>query len=326
MDPVSDVLSDLRADRVVTGRFSLAAPWAFRKSAVTGAPFRICVGNPFFIVLQGMKPVRVEPDDFILLPHGHEHVMCSSLEVAPISFDTLMSNNGIQPRFDMPLSFSISGPGVISELYTGIIVFRDLERNPFLSMLPPLIHIRAGDTAIAPWLLNTLTSFIQESMAAQPGWSIAAARLADILFVHLLRAQLLNAGRSNKGWLRGMADWQIGKAMAMIHRDPRREWDVASLATEAGMSRSRFSARFVQLVGETPIAHLTAYRMYLAAGQLMLGKRRLVEVAESVGYSSDKAFNRAFRRWSGLPPRTYARSAPDLFDLERREVSQSRNA
>lgn len=318
MDLLSDVLSDLRADTVVTGRFSLAAPWAFNKPAVAGAPFRTCSGNPFYIVVKGMQPVRVEPGDFVLLPHGHEHVMCSALDEVPVPFDELMASQGIEPRFDTPLAFSAGGEGALSELYTGIVVFRESMRNPFLGMLPPLIHIRSGDAAIAPWLANTLTSFIQESMAAQPGWAMAAARLADVLFIHLLRAHLSSSTGGHTGWLRGMADPQIGQAMALIHRTPAKAWTVANLATAAGLSRSGFSVRFLELVGETPIAHLTAYRMYLAAGELTRGRSRLIEVAERVGYTSEKAFARAFRRWAGMPPRAYVMSAPDPLDLERR--------
>ncbi|MFP3553286.1 AraC family transcriptional regulator [Paraburkholderia sp. SIMBA_049] len=319
-DLLSDILADLRADAVVTGRFTLSAPWAIRKPAVSGAPFRICSGTPFYLSVAGEPPVYVEPGDFVLLPHGHEHVMASSLEEQPVPFDSLMADKGIQPRFDTPLEFTAGGGGETSDLYTGIVVYRDIMRSPLFSVLPPLIHVRANDAAVAPWLASTLQTFIQESMTCQPGWAIAAARLADVLFVQLLRAHLQSTA-NHTGWLRGLADPQIGRAMALIHRDPRREWSVASLAAAAGMSRSRFSARFVELVGDTPIGHLTSYRMYLASGELTNGKRKLIEIAERVGYSSEKAFSRAFHRWSGMAPRRYARSPQDLHDLSKSTVN-----
>jgi AraC-like DNA-binding protein len=246
--------------------------------------------------------------------------MASSLEEQPVPFDSLMADKGIQPRFDTPLEFTAGGGGETSDLYTGIVVYRDIMRSPLFSVLPPLIHVRANDPAVAPWLASTLQTFIQESMTCQPGWAIAAARLADVLFVQLLRAHLQSTA-NHTGWLRGLADPQIGRAMALIHRDPRREWSVASLATAAGMSRSRFSARFAELVGDTPIGHLTAYRMYLASGELTNGKRKLIEIAERVGYSSEKAFSRAFHRWSGMAPRRYARSPHDLHDLSKSTVN-----
>jgi AraC-like DNA-binding protein len=317
-DLLSDILADLRADAVVTGRFTLSAPWAILKPAVSGAPFRVGSGSPYYLCVAGEPPVYVEPGDFVLLPHGHEHVMASSLDVHPVAFDSLMAEKGIHPRFDTPLEFAAGGGGETSDLYTGIVEYRDNIRGPLFSVLPPLIHVRANDQAVAPWLASTLQSFIQESMTCQPGWAIAAARLADVLFVQLLRAHLQFTANQT-GWLRGLADPQIGRALALIRHDPRRAWSVASMATAAGMSRSRFSARFVELVGDTPMEHLTAYRMYLASGELTNGKRKLIEIAERVGYSSEKAFSRAFHRWSGMAPRRYARNPHEIQNVTQAE-------
>ncbi|MGY6119561.1 AraC family transcriptional regulator [Paraburkholderia strydomiana] len=315
MDLLSKALSDLRSDIVVTGRFTLSAPWAFVKPAVPGVPFRMCTGNPFYLVVEGMHPVFVQEGDFVLLPHGHQHTLCSSLDVPAIPLSTLLRENNVHPRVNTPLTVRVSGNGPVSDIYTSIVGFRETRRNPFLSVLPPLIHIPSGDPAVPLWLKTTLTSFIEESMSCQPGWAMAASRLADVLFVHLLRAYLTNTAARDAGWLRAMTDTHLVKAMALIHRQPSRPWTVDDLATEAGMSRSRFSARFLELVGETPIAHLTAYRMYLAAGQLMHGKARLIEVAHNVGYTSEKAFTRAFRRWAGMPPTKYGKAATDMRDL-----------
>lgn len=312
MDELSEALSDLRADTVVPGRFLLSAPWAFTKQSVTGVPFRMCSGSPFYVVIAGMRPVLVQPGDFVLIPGGNEHVLCSSPDVTPIPMADLISQDGVKARLNTPLTFKAGGDGPVTEMYTAIIGFRESRRNPFLSVLPPLIHIDANDRAVPPWLTTTVQAFIQESMNCDLGWAIAAARLADVLFVHLLRAFISHANQSNLGWLRAMNDPHLAKAMALIHRDPSRAWTVDDLASAAGMSRSRFSARFLEVVGETPIAHLTAYRMFLAAGQLMNREVSLSEVAQSVGYSSDKAFTRAFRRWSGMPPKAYGRATPQV--------------
>jgi len=309
-DLLSAALADLRADAVVTGHFSLAAPWAFVKPAVEGAAFRTAFGGPYYIVVEGMEPLRVEAGDFVLLPHGHKHVLASAPGVAPEPFDDLVARQGIRPSFDTPLRLTAGGGGEVCDLYTGIVFYREAVRNPLFSVLPPLIHVRANDSAVGPWLADTLMAFIRESMACQPGWAVAAARLADVLFVQLLRAHLASA-ISHTGWLRGLMDPQIGRAIAQLHRHPERDWTVESLAATAGMSRSRFSARFVELVEETPIGHLTAYRMYVASGALRDSRRRLIEIATSVGYASEKAFIRAFRRWSGMAPKQYARSMRD---------------
>ncbi|MBN3857052.1 AraC family transcriptional regulator [Paraburkholderia sp. Ac-20340] len=315
MDLLSAALADLRADAVVTGHFSLSAPWAIAKPAVEGAAFRTGFGGPFYIAVEDMEPLRVEVGDFVLLPHGHAHVLASAPGVEPVPFDDLVAGEGISPRFDTPLRLTVGGgAAAANELYTGIIFYREPMRNPLFSVLPPLIHVRANDPAVGPWLADTLMAFIRESMACQPGWAVAAARLADVLFVQLLRAHLSSA-ISHTGWLRGLMDPQIGRAIAQLHRYPEREWTVESLAATAGMSRSRFSARFVELVEETPIGHLTAYRMYVASGALRDSRRRLIEIATSVGYASEKAFIRAFRRWSGMAPKQYARSLKDVYKV-----------
>lgn len=310
-DLLSGALADLRADAVVTGHFSLTAPWAFDKPAVEGAVFRTGFGEPYIISVEGMAPLRVEPGDFVLLPHGHAHVLASAAGVAPERFDDLVARAGIRPSFDTPLRLNAGGGGAVCDLYTGIAFYREAVRNPLFSVLPPLIHVRKHDAAVGSWLADTLMSFIRESMACQPGWAVAAARLADVLLVQLLRAHLASA-ISHTGWLRGLMDPQIGRAIAQLHRHPERDWTVESLAATAGMSRSRFSARFVELVEETPIGHLTAYRMYVASGALRDSRRRLIEIATSVGYASEKAFIRAFRRWSGMAPKQYARSLRDV--------------
>ncbi|BDD92613.1 cupin [Pandoraea sp. NE5] len=307
MDPLSDVLNDLRADAVVTGRFTFGAPWSLRKPAMDGAPFRTATGEPFYLVVAGMAPVRVEPGDCVLLPHGHEHVMCSSLDEPPVVFEQLMTAQGIAPRLDTPLAFRAGGTGPVSDLYTGVVMFRERVRNPLLASLPPLIHIRAGDPAVPARLTTTLAGFIEESMQCGAGWRVAVARLADVLFIQILRAYLGASGGATTHWLRGMTDPQLGRAIASMHDAPQRPWTVEQLADIAGMSRSKFCLRFRELVGESPMSYLTTHRMYLAAERLAGAGVRIADVADAVGYASEKAFTRAFRRCYGLPPREYLR-------------------
>ncbi|VVE52870.1 AraC family transcriptional regulator [Pandoraea iniqua] len=307
-DVLSDVLSDVRADAVVTGRFTFGAPWSLRKPALDGVPFRTALGAPFYLVVAGMPPVRVEPGDCVLLPHGHEHVMCSSLDETPVVFEQMMSAQGIAPRLDTPLAFRAGGTGAVSELYTGVVMFRERVRNPLLASLPPVIHIRAGDPAVPALLTTTLAGFIEESMQRGAGWRVAVARLADVLFVQILRAYLASSGGTSTHWLRGMTDPQMGRVIASMHEAPSRAWTVEQLAGIAGMSRSRFCLRFRELVGESPMSYLTAHRMYMAAERLAGAGARVADVADAVGYGSEKAFTRAFRRCYGLPPREYLRS------------------
>ena len=322
MDTLSEILSSLRSEGIITGRFTLGAPWGFVKNAVDGVPFRIATQNPFWIKVRDADPVLVEPGDLVLLPHGDLHQMSSQPDHertggAPLQpFDQILVEMGLSPLPNRPLAFCAGGDGPPCDLYTGIILYRDHRRNSLLNMLPPLIHIRAAD--MTPWLVSTMKCFIEESMGCKPGWSYAAACLADLLFVHVLRIYLnANSDDQAAGWLRGLRDPQIGRALMMMHKEPQREWRIDTLALAVGMSRSRFTARFQQLVGESAISYLTAHRMVLAAEHLALGKCRISEIAGKVGYVSEKSFTRAFRRWSGMPPRTYLNVPSTALPLAR---------
>jgi transcriptional regulator GlxA family with amidase domain len=144
-------------------------------------------------------------------------------------------------------------------------------------------------------------------MALRPGWRLSAARTGELLLVNLLRARLAAQPLVGEGWLRGISDPAIARAIMAMHRAPERDWDLAALAREAGLSRTRFSERFRELVGATPIGYLTAHRMALAAEALESGALPLARIAERAGYDSTKVFARAFRRWSGAAPSLWAR-------------------
>lgn len=268
MDQLSEVLADVHANAVVTGHFTLHAPWAFDKPAVQGIPFRICRGAPCWLHVDDEPPVLMREGDVVLLPHGSPHRLSSAPEVPPVPFDTLLAERGIVPRSDTPLELDVAGAGPACELHTAIVGFPSGHRHPLFAILPAVIHIRHDDPAVAPWLKSTLQTFIEESMACQPGWMIAAARLSDVLCVQIVRAYLLQSEGVGPHWLKGLLDRQIGRAVLAVHRAPGDDWDVAALSARAGMSRSRFVARFTTLVGRPPMAHVTDVRMHLAAAKL----------------------------------------------------------
>ncbi|MES2259871.1 MAG: AraC family transcriptional regulator [Pseudomonadota bacterium] len=321
MNVLSEILEGLRAEGIVTGRFTLSAPWGFAKDAVNGANFRIAGGNGYWIAVKGGVPLRVEPGDLVFLPHGDRHAMMSSLDVPLIPFDDMVTASGVEPDIARPLAFSAGGGGAETDLYTGIVLFHERRRNPTLAMLPQLIHIRAAEINESSWFASTLKCFVEESMACQPGWNFAAARLADLLLLHVLRIYLRTNSGASPGWLRGLHDPHIGNALRLMHTEPQLPWTVTTLASAIAMSRSRFDTRFRELVGQSPIAYLTVRRMCLASEYLVGGKCRIADVADKVGYASEKSFTRAFRRWAGVPPRTYLKScAPTSARLDPAQV------
>ena len=148
-------------------------------------------------------------------------------------------------------------------------------------------------------------AMVEESLLRQPGWRLVASRFGELLLIQLLRGYLARQMVHGDGWVRGLADAQIARAMAAMHGDPGKAWTVQGLAGQAAMSRSRFAERFKSLVGQPPMAYLSEHRMAYAAQQLEVGHASLAEIAELTGYESERVFARAFKRWGGLAPRAY---------------------
>ncbi|MGS0891250.1 AraC family transcriptional regulator [Burkholderia stagnalis] len=305
MDQLSQFLSDFHANAVVTGHFTLHEPWSIDKEAVHGVPFRLCRGAPYYLEAEGFEPVRIEPGDVVLLPHGTRHRMCSDLDCPSKPFFSLVTERGIVPRYDTPLEFESEGAGPVCELHTAIVGFPDGQRHPLFSILPPVIHIRDSDPAISSWLKLTLRAFIEESMACQPGWSIAATRLSDVLFIQMIRAHIQAHMGTGANWVAGLFDPQIGKPLLAVLREPGANWSLEKLASLAAMSRSRFASRFTTIVGVAPMTHVTEVRMNAAAKALTTSGARISQIATQVGYESEKAFTRAFKRWAGVAPSIY---------------------
>jgi transcriptional regulator GlxA family with amidase domain len=178
--------------------------------------------------------------------------------------------------------------------------------------LPSVLHVRPGaateDGPLGPWLDTFLAATSCEAASARPGANFVLARLTDVLFVHAVRAYLAGAQAPGAGWLGALTDPAVGRALALLHRDPARAWTVEGLAREVAMSRSRFAARFTALVGRPPLDYLAEWRMQRARGLLRAGGVSVGEVAGRLGYRSGAAFSHAFRRRLGVPPGAYRRA------------------
>jgi AraC-like DNA-binding protein len=176
-----------------------------------------------------------------------------------------------------------------------------MARN-LVGILPPLLDIEAADEPRASWMRDIFRLMAAEARAFQPGGEAVITRLADVLVIQALRAWIETAPAARTGWLGALQDPQIGRALSLIHRDPARPWTVASLARELAMSRSAFAARFTQLVDEPAMGYLTRWRMQLAQHALQTEGATAAELATRLGYQSEAAFARAFKRVMGLPP------------------------
>ncbi|MEF7617529.1 AraC family transcriptional regulator [Aquincola sp. MAHUQ-54] len=307
MDVLSEVLSICRSEGAVTARFELSAPWALRSEGVSGAMIRMARGAPFWITLAGARPVRAEPGDLLMLPLGAAHTIASAPGVSPVPFATMIARHAVGPLDENPLVFAHGGGGAATDMFSALVWFSAYCRHAVFGLLPPLVHIRASALPIAGSLASTMEALVTETLDRRPGWRASAARMGELLLINLLREHLGKAAGTGEGWLRGLGDPAIARAIMAIHRAPQQGWTVESLAAQAGMSRSRFSERFRTLMGATPIGYLTAHRMALAAQRLEAGVLPVSRIAEEAGYESDKVFARAFRRWSGLTPAAWTR-------------------
>ena len=181
-----------------------------------------------------------------------------------------------------------------------------------INALPEFIYLSSRDVETRRWLqplMNLITEEVQMAATAAPGFSAITKRLAELLFLRIIQVHWVQNPTETSGWLRGLSDARIAKVLQAVHGEPQRPWTLALLADEAGMSRSALAERFAQLIGEPPIQYLTRWRMHLAALKFAAGEKRTALVAESVGYQSEIAFAKTFKRFIGVSPTAYRRAA-----------------
>ncbi|MBI2726534.1 MAG: AraC family transcriptional regulator [Polaromonas sp.] len=317
MDPLSAILDSMHASAALALCFRLSAPFAIGKTDVKGIPFRVAEGQPYWLKVADGEWLRIEPGDLVLLPHGDRHVMASDRSAPVVSIGQGFSRLGLQEwvspsqeKLDVR-TMTFGGEGEVTTIVGGILVFRDFDRSPFLAGLPAVIHISATARPMLANLGAALKTLLDEAKEAAPGWNIAICRLAEVIFVQALRAHFSGQCQLARGWYDALRDPKIGKALLVIHRDLSVDWTVESLATAIGMSRSRFAARFAELIGQSPMAYQTEVRLSRAAEFLARGDMVSV-VAANTGYASEKAFSRAFRNWAGDSPGRYRRANAEM--------------
>jgi len=306
-DVLSQVLASCRSERAATARFTLAAPWALNSLGVEGLLIRLARGAPYWIGLEGAKPQRVDPGDIVVLPNGGAHTVASAPDVAPQPFAPLIASHQVGRHGDHPLAFSIEGGGLVTELFSLHLWMPALGEAALIAALPGLIVLREEEVAGTAALTKAAESLIDETFAQQPGWQLVAARIADLLLVHVLRRYLVDARGAPTGWLRALQDPALARVLQQLHADPARAWTVEHMARVGLVSRTVFTERFRRCLGVTPMDYLGALRMALAADRLCNSRQSVAQVAATVGYDSDKAFSRAFRRWAGETPAAYVR-------------------
>jgi AraC-like DNA-binding protein len=255
-------------------------------------------GNCCLSVKGIREPIPLTDGDCFLLPWGTWIIMRDSPRTRPRSTfreiaATAKSNVA-----------HYGGGGAPTTIVCGSFSFDRASLKPITQLLPSFILIKA-DQARTLALQTTMQALASEMAEQVPGSEVVATRLAEALFIQVLRAHIASGPKRNKGWLRAVFDPQIGTALSAIHDRVNAPWTVESLAEAAGMSRSAFAARFKELLGQTPLEYVTEWRMQKAMQLLQQRDKKLIDVARSVGYESDAAFSKAFKRVVGANPGEY---------------------
>jgi len=302
MDVLTDVLETLRVRAACSGRIEASAPWGLEVPPSEFAWFHVMLEGRALLRVEGQEPIELFAGDLVALPHGGGHSLIDAEGAPARSMDALMA--GSCPRGPV----RVGGEGASATVWGGRIEFEDRRSNPLLAVLPRVITLRGELARQVRWLEPTLAMLACESASERPGAQTVVSRLADVIFIQIVRGYLATLGREGTGWLASLADSQVGGALALVHQNPERNWTVQELAQRVAMSRSAFAARFTRLMGEPPLHYVTRWRMQKAASLLRDGQASIAQVAESVGYDSEAAFSKAFKRALGTAPGAYRRS------------------
>lgn len=309
MDALSTALAELRLESSLYCRIEAAGPWGVRYDPMPMTGFHVVLRGRAVLDHDGTAtPLSV--GDCVVVPHGAGHVVRAVATPAGSrhvrGMPQLMAS---RPPADDRGVLRLGAPAAPTTTYLcGVFRFALHADNPLLAALPPLLLAR-GDEGLLGWIESELAPAAREAGEGRAGADLVLSRLSDVLLVRVLRAHLSALPVAEASWLSALRDGAIAKAMAAIHREPERPWTVEALGAVAGMSRSRFSARFTELVGRPPLTYLTDWRMWRARALLREGRLPLAEVARALGYQSEAAFSVAFARTVGMPPGRYRRAA-----------------
>jgi AraC family transcriptional regulator, alkane utilization regulator len=313
-DLLSDVLQRIHLASAVFLRGEFAAPWAFASTdaatlcqiiqpgARTLVLFHVAVEGSFRIELMSGECAIAQAGDAVVLPYCDMHTMGYPEGTQPVSIATLLPP---PPWQEMPV-VRIDGGGGATRIMCGYLHCDDLLFNPLLRALPRLIHVRPSSPQAAQWREASLRYVVEQLTQSGPRAAELLARLPELVLMDCLRQYARELPPGQAGWLGALRDPVIGRALTHLHARPANPWTVSKLAQRAAVSRSVLADRFVQILGVSPMRYLAQWRMQLAANLLRDQQRLgLADVAERVGYESEAAFSRAFKRHLGVAPASW---------------------
>ncbi|MEJ2692307.1 MAG: AraC family transcriptional regulator [Candidatus Thiodiazotropha sp.] len=292
-DPLGETLHMLRLTGTLYCRGEFSAPFSVEIPKLEGMmTFLVVTSGRCWLQIRGSEPLRLEQGSLTLIPHAVPHIISSDPLLPPEALFDLPIEK-ISERYE---SLRYGGGGALTRTMYGVVRFDCVAAQHLIRLLPQTIRIDGwGDEADA-WLHSTLRFISSEAAALRPGGETVITRLADVVVIQAIRSWLERSPEADQGWLAALRDKQIGRALALIHRAPERNWSVPALSREVAMSRSAFSARFTEMVGMSPGRYLTEWRMQTARMRLLDSSDPLSVISTELGYQSEAAFCRAFKR------------------------------
>jgi AraC-like DNA-binding protein len=320
VDVLSEVLKVVRLQGAVFYNGEFSSPWSLCSPASHMFGPHLAPGGGHVIIYHLLtegrasarlfdgERVTLGAGDLVIFPHGDPHIIENGPPTATVDLAKELARiiaHGLKLA-------TFGGGGEVTRFICGFMACDAQLSQVFLSGLPRVFKVSIRNHPSGKWLENSIRFSVEEADAARAGGDAVLAKLSEVLFVETLRSYISDLPAHQTGWLAGARDAEIGKTLALMHRDPAHPWTIVSLAKEAGLSRSVLAERFRRYLNESPMAYLTRWRLQLGAQMLISTSYSVAQVASEVGYESEAAFNRAFKRQFSAPParfRTLARAA-----------------
>jgi AraC-like DNA-binding protein len=317
MDAFSEVLSGVRLKGAMFFSAEFSAPWRLstphcRLLAPTLAPgaahiaiYHLVVDGAARASVNGGPEIALSPGDIVVFPHGDPHELSAGTGTALVESAAVLQRIATGDLSPM----HAGGGGATTRFVCGYLTLDPLLCGPILDSLPPMLTVNVRTDRSGHWLEQAILHLLEEAASDRAGSDAMLAKMSEALFVDTLRRYVAHLPDQTTGWLAGARDSAVGKSLALLHRRPEHPWTIAELAAAVGLSRSSLVERFTRYLAEPPMAYLTGWRLRLAAEALTASSKGIADIAAAVGYESEAAFNRAFKRVFGVPPARYRRQS-----------------
>ncbi|HEX3227703.1 MAG TPA: AraC family transcriptional regulator [Pyrinomonadaceae bacterium] len=322
MDVLSEVLKVVRLKGAMFYNGEFSAPWSLRSPpsrtlapyVATGAEhviiYHLLTEGRAFVQLGDGERVALGAGEIVVFPHGDAHI----IENGSTAQTTDMEQELARILYQGLAPWRLGGGGELTRFVCGYMACEPRLSQVFLSGLPPVFKVRIRDDDSGRWLENSIRFSVNQADTPRAGGEAMLAKLSEVLFVETLRGYIANLPPEQTGWLAGARDSEVGKTLALMHRNPAHPWTLSTLAKEVGVSRSVLAERFRYYLNEPPMSYLTRWRLQLGGQMLSSTSYTVAQIAAEVGYESEAAFNRAFKREFTIPParfRSQSRSSSD---------------